>query len=87
MKRILLIATNLRQASFRLRRALVGLLRERGFALEVRIRPKGWLARRRLLASAGDYHAVLLQRKLLDPADARLLRRVRGEFTTTLTMP
>jgi glycosyltransferase involved in cell wall biosynthesis len=28
-----------------------------------------------MLRSAGDYHAVILHRKLLDPSDARLLRR------------
>ena len=76
MKRVLVITTNLQQASYRLRmEALRPLLAERGFELDVQIRPKRWLARRAFLRSAGAYHAILLQRKLLDPADARLLRR------------
>jgi glycosyltransferase involved in cell wall biosynthesis len=73
--RILVITTNLQQASFRLR---VDALREplaaRGFELDVQVRPRAWLARRALLRTADRYHAVLLQRKLLDPSDARLLR-------------
>jgi glycosyltransferase involved in cell wall biosynthesis len=76
MKRILVITTNLRQASFRLRiAALAPLLAERGFELDVKVRPKSWLVRRALLRLADSYHAVILQRKLLDPSDARLLRR------------
>ena len=76
MQRVLVIITNPRQASFRLRiDALRPLLAERGFELEVQVRPRALLARRKLLRSAGRYHAVLLQRKLLDPSDAMLLRR------------
>lgn len=76
MKRILVITTNLQQASYRLRiAALIPLLHERGFELDVQVRPKSWLARRRFLRSAGSYDAVILQRKFLDPSDARLLRR------------
>jgi len=76
MKRVLVITTNLQQASFRLRvEALRPLLLVRGFELDIHVRPKQWLARRAFLRSAGGYHAVLLQRKLLDPSDARLLRR------------
>lgn len=82
MKRILVITNNLQQASFRLRmEALIDLLAQRGFGLEVQVRPRGWLARRRLLRSAGGYDAVILQRKLLDPWDMRLLhRRARKVF-------
>ena len=76
MKRVLVITTNLQQASFRLRvEALRPLLLARGFDLDIQVRPKQWLARRAFLRTAGAYHAVLLQRKLLDPSDARLLRR------------
>ena len=76
MRRVLVIITNPNQASFRLRiDALRPLLAERGFELDVQIRPRGVFARRKLLKSAARYHAVLLQRKLLDPSDARLLRR------------
>lgn len=79
MKRVLVLANNLSQASFRLRvAALAPLLTDRGFDLNVRLRPKGALAGpklRRILRTAGDYHAVLLQRKFLDPLDASVLRR------------
>jgi glycosyltransferase involved in cell wall biosynthesis len=76
MKPILVITTNLQQASFRLWiDALRPLLPPRGFELDVKLRPKGFLARRTLLKTAGDYHAVVLHRKLLDPSDARLLRQ------------
>lgn len=79
MKPILVLINNPRQASYRVRvEALVPLMAERGFRFDVRLRPKSWLPRRRLLRSAGGYHAVLLQRKLLDPSDARLLRRSAG---------
>jgi glycosyltransferase involved in cell wall biosynthesis len=79
MKRVLVLATNLAQASFRLRIAAIApLLEQRGFALDVRLRPRKmsaiprWLG---LLRSAGDWHAVLVQRKLLDSTSAMLLRR------------
>ncbi len=76
MQRILVIANNFQQASYRVRvEALIPLLAARGLALDVRRRPRGLLARRRLLRSASGYHAVLLQRRFLDPSDARLLRR------------
>jgi glycosyltransferase involved in cell wall biosynthesis len=76
MKRVLVIITNPDQASYRLRTAsLVAPLRGRGFDLDVRVRPRSLLSRRKLLRAAGGYHAVILQRKLLDPWDARLLRR------------
>ncbi len=75
MRRVLVITNNLQQAAFRLRiGAIVGPLRARGFKLDVQVRPKGVLARRKLLKTAAKYDAVILQRKLLDPADARLLR-------------
>lgn len=75
-RRVLAITSNLSQASSRLRvEALVGPLAERGFDLELVAAPRAWRARRDLLRSAGDYHAVLLQRKLLDPWNWRLLRR------------
>ena len=76
VQRILVIITNPAQASFRLRiDALRPLLAERGFELDIQVRPRAVFARRKLLRSAGRYHAIILQRKLLDPADARLLRR------------
>jgi glycosyltransferase involved in cell wall biosynthesis len=76
LKRILVITNNLSQASFRVRMAaLVEPLRERGFELIVQVRPRSFLPRRRLLKSASAYDAVILQRKFLDPSDARLLRR------------
>jgi glycosyltransferase involved in cell wall biosynthesis len=76
MKRILVITTNLQQASFRLWiEALRPLLPPRGFELDVKLRPRSFLARRALLKTAGEYHVVILHRKLLDPSDARLLRQ------------
>ena len=76
MKRIMVITTNLQQASFRLwMGALRPLLGARGFDFDVKVRPKSWLARRSMLRDARGYEAVILHRKLLDPSDARLLRR------------
>jgi glycosyltransferase involved in cell wall biosynthesis len=79
MKPVLVLANNLAQASFRLRvAALAPLLAERGFDLQVHLRPKGffaWPKLRRILKTAGDFHAVIIQRKFLGPADATLLRR------------
>lgn len=73
---VLAITSNLAQASSRLRvEALIAPLAARGFEMELVACPRGWHARRDLLRSAGDYHAVLLQRKLLDPWNWRLLRR------------
>ena len=79
MKRVLVLANNLSQASFRLRiAALVPLLAERRFALEIHRRPTGaaqapqWL---NLLRRAGQWHAVLVQRKLLDSLSAIILGR------------
>jgi glycosyltransferase involved in cell wall biosynthesis len=75
-KRILAITSNLLQASSRLRvAALIEPLRRRGFELDVFACPRTWAARRELLRSADRYHAVLLQRKLLDPWNWRVLRR------------
>ena len=76
MKRVLVIASNLQQASYRLWIAAIRpLLAERGFDLDVEVRPRNWFSRRALLRRAGEYHAAILFRKLLDPSDARLLRR------------
>ena len=75
MKRVLVIVNNLAQASYRVRiEALIRPLADRGFELDVQVRPRGLIARRALLRTASSYHAVLLQRKLLDPGDARVLR-------------
>jgi glycosyltransferase involved in cell wall biosynthesis len=79
MRRILVLATNLSQASFRVRiAAMQPLLLERGFYLDVYVRPKGWRASTILkatLRTASDYHAVIIQRKFLSPGEATLLRR------------
>ena len=74
--RVLVITSNFQQASFRLRiEQLKEPLAELGIELDLQERPRSWLARRSLLSSAKKYDATILQRKLLDPADARLLRR------------
>jgi glycosyltransferase involved in cell wall biosynthesis len=76
MRRVLVIITNPKQASYRLWiEPLRPLLPPRGVELDVQIRPKTLFRRRALLARAGEYDALLLFRKLLDPSDARLLRR------------
>ena len=76
MKRILVITNNHHQDSYRESiAALIEPLRRRGFDLDVRVRSRGWSARRALLRSADAYDAVILQRKMLDPSDASLLRR------------
>lgn len=76
MPRVMVITNNLQQASFRLRiLALREALARRGIDLDIHVRPRGFLARRRLLKRARGYDAVILQRKLLDPGDVRVLRR------------
>jgi glycosyltransferase involved in cell wall biosynthesis len=75
MPRVLVITNNLKQASFRLRvAALLEPLAKRGFDLKIEVRPRSLLARRRLMRTARQFDAVLLQRKLLDPGDLRVLR-------------
>lgn len=79
MKRVMVLANNLSQASFRLRiAALLPRLRQRGYDLHVHLRPtkiSRVLAWRRLLMSAGQWDAVIVQRKLLDGVSARMLRK------------
>jgi glycosyltransferase involved in cell wall biosynthesis len=76
VSRILTITNNLKQASFRLRiEALRDLLAARGVHLQVEVRPRKLLARRRLWRSAALFDSVILQRKLLDRADMVRLRR------------
>ncbi|MCC7350660.1 MAG: glycosyltransferase family 4 protein [Phycisphaerales bacterium] len=76
MRQILVLATNLQQASYRLRiAALTGPLQQRGIELIVQVRPRNLIARRRLLRSAGRFDAVIIQRKFLNPSEASLLRR------------
>jgi glycosyltransferase involved in cell wall biosynthesis len=63
------------EASFRLRMAILPeLLGPSGFEFDFHTRPKKWVDRLKLVASARDYDAVIVQRKLLDPSHARLLR-------------
>jgi glycosyltransferase involved in cell wall biosynthesis len=74
--RILVIANNLQQASYRLRvEALREILAQRQIDLDVKLRPDQWIDSRRLYASAQQYDAVLLQRKLLEVREIRWLRR------------
>jgi glycosyltransferase involved in cell wall biosynthesis len=76
MKRVLVLANNLKQASYRVRvEALLPLLRERGVEPTIGLRSRNIFDNLRLYRSAGQFDAVLLQRKLLDPWEARLLRR------------
>jgi len=51
------------------------LLVDDGYTFEFIVRAATFSDRRKLIATAGNYHAVIVQRKLLDPSHARLLRR------------
>jgi glycosyltransferase involved in cell wall biosynthesis len=74
--RVLVITNNLQQASFRLRiEALRDALAQRGVELDIHVRPRSVLPRRHLLRRAALYDAVILQRKMLDPLDTRLLSK------------
>jgi glycosyltransferase involved in cell wall biosynthesis len=75
-KRILVITIDPAEASFRLRLAILPkLLEADGFFFDFVERPGDFFARRKLMATAGEYHAVIVQRKLLDPSHASVLRR------------
>jgi glycosyltransferase involved in cell wall biosynthesis len=50
-------------------------LENRGIALDIHVRPRSMWARRALLKTAGNYDATILQRKMLEPTDMRLLRK------------
>jgi glycosyltransferase involved in cell wall biosynthesis len=76
-KRVLVITIDPAEAAFRLRLGILApLLAADGFTFDYRTRPGDFGARKRLIATAGDYAAVIVQRKLLDPSHARLLRRL-----------
>ena len=77
LPRILVITIDPAEAAFRLRLGILApLLAADGFAFDFRARPSDFGQRRRLMATAGNYDAVIVQRKLLDPSHARLLRRM-----------
>jgi glycosyltransferase involved in cell wall biosynthesis len=64
------------EPSFRIRiLSLVDRLASRGFAWDLKPRPKGPWARLAMARSARDYDGVILHRKMLDPYEARALRR------------
>src|ERR1700688_2884893 len=72
----MVITNNLLQASFRLRiEALRDALAKSAISLDIHVRPRSFFPRRKLLKRAVEYDAVILQRKLLDPIDVRLLRQ------------
>ena len=76
-RRVLAITTDPAEAPFRLRIAILAdLLRDDGYDFDFVPRPATWLGRTRLVATAGRYDAVIVQRKLLDPSQAQLLRRL-----------
>jgi len=79
MKRVLVYAPSnrfLQEASLRLRLlALVEPMKKRGFEWTVEVRPKLPWGRAALAWRARRFDAVILQRKWLDPFEARLLRR------------
>ena len=75
-RRILVITIDPAEAAFRLRLGILPqLLSADGYDFDFHTRPRGFRDRGKLIATAGDYHAVIVQRKLLDPSHARLLRR------------
>lgn len=75
MKTVLVISIDPAEASFRLRMSILRpLLGPDGFEFIFHTRPKKWWDRLKLVASARRHHAVIVQRKLLDPSQARLLR-------------
>ncbi len=77
MPRVLVITIDPAEAAFRLRLGILApLLAGDGYAFDYRTRPRNPADRRRLIESAWTYDAVIVQRKLLDPSHARLLRRV-----------
>lgn len=76
MKRVLILANNLKQASYRVRiEALRPLLHDRGIETVVGLRKANPISTWRVLASASEFDAVILQRKMLEGWEARLLRR------------
>jgi len=73
---VLAITSGIKQAAARLRMAaLVEPLRERGVDLQIATWGKKLLDRRTLIRSAAAFDAVILQRRLLDPRNARALRK------------
>jgi glycosyltransferase involved in cell wall biosynthesis len=76
-KRILVITIDPTEAAFRLRLAILAdLLADDGYTFDFKERPGNFTQRLRLIATADQYDAVIVQRKLLDPSHARLLRRL-----------
>jgi glycosyltransferase involved in cell wall biosynthesis len=75
-KKVLVITIDPAEAAFRLRLGILPqLLSDDGYDFDFHTRPPGFWDRRKLIATAAGYHAVIVQRKLLDPSHARLLRR------------
>ena len=73
---ILLIISNPQQAAYRLRwEQLLPQLAQRGIQIDVQVRPKSILGRRKLIHMAPQYDSVIIQRKLLDKWEAQLLRQ------------
>ena len=74
-KKVLVITIDMKEAAFRLRLKILRDLLADGYEFDFEVRPGDFSARGKLIATAGDYDAVIVQRKLLDPSHARLLRR------------
>lgn len=76
MKRVLVLANNLEQASYRVRvEALLPALRKLGIETTVGLRTKSYFQNRRLYQTAVEFDSVLLQRKFLSTWEARVLRK------------
>ena len=82
MKKVFVIAAHRRfeeDSAFRIRLlAMREAMSRRGFAFEIGVRPKMPWGRMALARSAEGCHAVILQRKMLDPYEAKMLRRSIG---------
>jgi glycosyltransferase involved in cell wall biosynthesis len=74
--KLLILSNNLDRASFRQRMGIyLPQLKAEGAACIVEKFPKGYFARWRLLAMAGEFDAVLLHKKTLNFWDAKILRK------------
>jgi glycosyltransferase involved in cell wall biosynthesis len=73
---VLVISNNPERASFRQRIEIyLDNLRDNGINCEIALLPDGWLARRKLFKSSGDFDVVFLHKKRMNPLDAFVLRR------------
>ncbi len=74
--KLLILSHNPDRASFRQRIEIyLDILRDNGINCEIAVLPAGWLARRKLFKSAGNFDTVFLHKRTLNPIDAYYLGR------------